>query len=431
MADRSIASSLEKAKKILSEHEFESLEFHSDRERQLEHFIEASELDDETPIKGDLPNFRLLLEKPDSWWKATKAFLFSKNELLEEKTKLIWFIRFNSELSKPAIPILKKIVVGEYHEELRRQSILALAEIDSSNCKSLLVRHAESNSEPDEFRSACVHGLANALDEKTRDMLLGFWRSETESEELRRASIRVLANDDLEEFIEELIEIGGDERKSGEIRRTCLWLLDESLQNEEVKTLFTSLIRNDGGELSSIASKAFLDFVCGETSVWDEELIDLAARTVMNIKSPCVHFLDTLRQLATTRFMRNVSDSATIIRTALSSLEPEIEIAFVFGSTARNEQDAESDIDLFLIGSITLKDLSKPLREAEERLGRDVNPVIYKSRTFIEKFQKGDPFLADVVNREKKVVFPNGKDSEEVKRELRAMAQSEPMASTE
>jgi len=71
----------------------------------------------------------------------------------------------------------------------------------------------------------------------------------------------------------------------------------------------------------------------------------------------------------------------------------------VFGSTARQRQTEDSDIDLLIIGGVRLKDLSTPLREAERILGRRITPALYPRVAFLEKYQGGDPFLIDVYRR--------------------------------
>ncbi len=76
-------------------------------------------------------------------------------------------------------------------------------------------------------------------------------------------------------------------------------------------------------------------------------------------------------------------------------------ISFIYGSTARLTQKSSSDIDLFVVGDVRLKDLSLTLAEAEQVLGRPINPVIYTKETFLKKLNERDPFLSQVLNGEK------------------------------
>ena len=78
-----------------------------------------------------------------------------------------------------------------------------------------------------------------------------------------------------------------------------------------------------------------------------------------------------------------------------------IHTSFIFGSTARLTQKSNSDIDLFIVGNVRLKDLSLTLAEAEKVLGRPINPVIHSKETFLKKLNERDPFLLQVLNGEK------------------------------
>jgi predicted nucleotidyltransferase len=112
-------------------------------------------------------------------------------------------------------------------------------------------------------------------------------------------------------------------------------------------------------------------------------------------------------------------------------LTDSIELAFVFGSVARDRQTQESDIDLLLIGNVPLKMLSGPLRQAEKTLGRRISPAIYTRDSFCERYQRGDPFLLEVYRREKiPVIGRAGKNSrKDVADELGTMV-AERMAAT-
>jgi hypothetical protein len=76
-----------------------------------------------------------------------------------------------------------------------------------------------------------------------------------------------------------------------------------------------------------------------------------------------------------------------------------------------------------VIGQVTLKDLSTPIRAAEKTLGRRVSPVIYMRTAFEQKYKSGDPFLIDVYRREKIPLIDagGGSSQEGLDNELRAM----------
>jgi predicted nucleotidyltransferase len=69
----------------------------------------------------------------------------------------------------------------------------------------------------------------------------------------------------------------------------------------------------------------------------------------------------------------------------------------VYGSIARREERAASDIDLMVIGNVGLGDLAPPLRKVEQRLGREVNVTNYSVDEFRKKVARGDHFLTTVL----------------------------------
>ena len=99
-----------------------------------------------------------------------------------------------------------------------------------------------------------------------------------------------------------------------------------------------------------------------------------------------------------------------ILRTAglrdvlVESLRPfrkRIVVAFVYGSLARQEERATSDIDLMVIGDVGLAGLAATIKHAEATLLRPVNPSIYKPREIAEKLALGHHFLQTVMSQDK------------------------------
>lgn len=69
----------------------------------------------------------------------------------------------------------------------------------------------------------------------------------------------------------------------------------------------------------------------------------------------------------------------------------------IYGSIARSEEDAESDIDLLIVGDVATADLLPALRRVERQFGREVNVKRYSEREFRDKMRDGDHFLKSVV----------------------------------
>jgi len=70
-----------------------------------------------------------------------------------------------------------------------------------------------------------------------------------------------------------------------------------------------------------------------------------------------------------------------------------IELALLFGSLATADWDRRSDVDLLLVGSLSLTDAVDLVRSAEKRLHREVNPVVYSPEEFTARRLARDPFV--------------------------------------
>ena len=100
---------------------------------------------------------------------------------------------------------------------------------------------------------------------------------------------------------------------------------------------------------------------------------------------------------------------ADLLKQALSA-ELKIKIAFVFGSFARKEEKAASDIDLMIIGDIGLRKLTGLLMDVSEKLGREINPYRLTESEFIKRKREKDHFLQEVLASPK--IFITGTEDE-------------------
>ena len=99
-----------------------------------------------------------------------------------------------------------------------------------------------------------------------------------------------------------------------------------------------------------------------------------------------------------------------VLRSALAPLAERISLAFVYGSLARQEEKAGSDIDLLIVGEVTLEDVLERLGSVEQSLGRPINPTVYSVAEFKSKLTSGNHFVNSVVLGEK--VFLIGDEDE-------------------
>ena|SRR5437016_5955442 len=98
------------------------------------------------------------------------------------------------------------------------------------------------------------------------------------------------------------------------------------------------------------------------------------------------------------------------IRSALVSLESQIQIAFIYGSIARQTERANSDVDLMVLGSASFSDVVAALSPAQRDLGREVNPNIFSMAEFQAKLAAGNHFLRSVMKEKKLFVLGTDND---------------------
>jgi predicted nucleotidyltransferase len=80
------------------------------------------------------------------------------------------------------------------------------------------------------------------------------------------------------------------------------------------------------------------------------------------------------------------------------SREKKIDYAFIFGSIASGTETAKSDIDLMVIGDVSLEKLLRLMRSPEKSLGREINPSLYSIKDYKIRIKKKDPFIARIMN---------------------------------
>jgi DNA-binding transcriptional ArsR family regulator len=90
-----------------------------------------------------------------------------------------------------------------------------------------------------------------------------------------------------------------------------------------------------------------------------------------------------------------------VLQKALQPFAAYIDWAFIYGSIARAEELATSDVDLMIIGNVGLAELTPALRHAEQWLSRLVNPTLYTRAEFVTKLTSGHHFLESVIDGEK------------------------------
>jgi predicted nucleotidyltransferase len=97
------------------------------------------------------------------------------------------------------------------------------------------------------------------------------------------------------------------------------------------------------------------------------------------------------------------------LRAALRPLAKRIDLALVYGSFAKGNDRAQSDIDILVVGNdITLEDLFARLGPVEKKLGRTISPTLYTHEEFARRRQRGNAFLQKVLGGEHVVLMGAG-----------------------
>lgn len=86
-----------------------------------------------------------------------------------------------------------------------------------------------------------------------------------------------------------------------------------------------------------------------------------------------------------------------------------IDYCLVFGSFANGEETSESDVDVLVIGDVKTLELARPFRELEDKIGREINYVVW-NRSQLKKRAGSSGFLLDIIN--KRVIMIIGNENE-------------------
>jgi predicted nucleotidyltransferase len=91
-------------------------------------------------------------------------------------------------------------------------------------------------------------------------------------------------------------------------------------------------------------------------------------------------------------------DSALVstLKDALAPV-PGVAVALVFGSVARGEAGADSDVDVLVLGSASELKVNAALKPAGRTLGRAVHATASTIEAFMEQVRAGEGFAQDIV----------------------------------
>ena len=81
---------------------------------------------------------------------------------------------------------------------------------------------------------------------------------------------------------------------------------------------------------------------------------------------------------------------------------------------ATGAQRAGSDVDIFIIGRVSLLDVVKALAQAQERLAREMNPVVMSKKKFLDAQKTNEWFVCRILDEPKLFVVGDANVLEEL-----------------
>jgi predicted nucleotidyltransferase/DNA-binding Xre family transcriptional regulator len=262
----------------------------------------------------------------------------------------------------------------------------------------------------DEVRGACAAALegAAAEDETLRAELVGILRSDEPPALRSGAASGLSAAAAVDGDVAGLLRgVALDEDKDDSVRTSCLHALEDLLPSlrDGADVLRAALRAGPDSPLAAAAAMHTLEYAATGRMSWDELPIAEAEAGLVERKKPCPHIWGSLCSLVDAREVRRLGvPLETRIQRALRESQESIAVAFVFGSAARHEQGPESDVDLMVVGDVSLEELAPALRRLEQELGRQVNAVVYSEDEWRRRLGEGNPFANEVAAGAKRFV---------------------------
>ena len=107
---------------------------------------------------------------------------------------------------------------------------------------------------------------------------------------------------------------------------------------------------------------------------------------------------------------RKTTGLVGVLAEALRTLQPAPELALVFGSLARGDENARSDVDLLLIADCSFGEAIKALHPTQTVLQREINPVLYTAGEFARRVEAGEGFARNILANPKLFIIGREND---------------------
>ncbi|MGB7344069.1 MAG: NACHT domain-containing protein [Pirellulaceae bacterium] len=363
-----------------------------------------------------IANVDLANDDPATWLRLSIKKLKDEEFSSVGKRQLLGWLQWHAseepKSSKTIVKALKAIIASGGDSRVRGATVATFAELGQTNKETpqLLLSLLQNTEETDGVRAAAVRGLCESESvDAYESMLVTLLRDADEPEQVRVASAQVLEKLVSNSLVarDAVLAIAQAE-PDNRVGMSCVYAL-KSLCPELIEQ-YQAWSRD--GMMHSIEACLILSdaFISGGVA-WDLDcVLELEERLIAvgqghgGNGKPCQHMFEAVNQLCNARERLTGVTIDSVLRDALKPLGSRIVYGFVYGSTARNAQNAESDIDLMLLGDVTQRDLGGLIKKAESILGRELRPTTFTLDDFAEKFRQGNRFASEVMEKPKKFI---------------------------
>ena len=178
-------------------------------------------------------------------------------------------------------------------------------------------------------------------------------------------------------------------------------ILTLTFTNPEGRWSVTEIIKNTGNS-SGAVQRELLRLV--ESGILIAE--ETKRRKLYGANTDCMIFRE-LRQIVVKTF--GVTDTLSDL---LMKKQSQIKLALIYGSVAANTDTGVSDIDILVVGDISLRELVAVTNESEEILGRAANPTLYSDKEFRNTIAHNNHFISSILKAPKLFLIGDENDIE-------------------
>ena len=180
-------------------------------------------------------------------------------------------------------------------------------------------------------------------------------------------------------------------------------LLSQILSSKTKAGIFQFLFGTNRDELHAreLARRTGMSLAAVQQELKRLESLDLVLRRkdgnrVYFKANPAHPLFNELHQLTI-----KTSGIIPLLREALLPVADQITYAFVFGSIARSEEKAHSDVDVMLIGNMGLRQVAGLIGTLTDTLEREINPHVQTLEEFEKRIADGAPFTQNIATAKK------------------------------